>query len=226
MPTPDPYGQGIQIAQLTDAPNAQTLAQALAGLASLVPKTILTYASASARAAALASATAPVAGMMTWLTDVARFEYYDGTAWQNVEPPHVQTTNPTVNLPSATTAYTALNLGSVLTSNRSDMFDAGHPTRLVAPLPGTYAVNGFLVWQGTLGTAEGRGEFRLNGTSTQAPAARFNITRGSGGNAAGVASGVLVFPAPGYAEVYANQNSGATTTLTTAVGMRRISASI
>jgi hypothetical protein len=86
MPSPDPYGQGIQIAQLTDAPDAQSLAQALAGIGSLVPHTVLVYASAAARSAALTGTTAPTAGMTTWLVDVKRLECYDGAAWVPMNP--------------------------------------------------------------------------------------------------------------------------------------------
>lgn len=219
MPT-DKYGQGVSYLDYSEQPDLFLMGQRLAdGLAGL---SVMRFPDAFTRDDTI---TTPVAGMLTWIADSSRFEFYDGTAWQSTEPPHVQTTNPAVNLATATTTYTALNLGTVLTSNRSDMFDPVHPTRLIAPTPGTYATTGFLVWQGTLGTAEGRAEWRLNGSGVQAPAARFNIARGSGGNAPAVASGVLVFPSAGYAEVYANQNSGGTTTLTTAIGMYRISTS-
>jgi|GEM_PF-6632847 len=93
MPTPDPYGQGIQIASLTDAPDAGTLAQALAGLGStLLPHTVLWFASAAARAAALVDDTAPITGMATYLTDVHQLQVYDGTTWAVPTPP-VTTSN-------------------------------------------------------------------------------------------------------------------------------------
>lgn len=93
MADPDPYGQGIQLASLTDAPNAGALAQALGGLAGMVPRTIMRFASASARAAALTGATAPAAGMGTWLIAEKRLDVYDGTAWVPQVPDLVTSTS-------------------------------------------------------------------------------------------------------------------------------------
>ncbi|MEV8349069.1 hypothetical protein ACFVTT_15570 [Streptomyces niveus] len=78
----DNYGQGINVAALLDAPDAETLARNLAnGIAS---RSILRYPSASARAAALVGATAPVAGMHTYLEDTKRLYSYDGAQWRQV----------------------------------------------------------------------------------------------------------------------------------------------
>ncbi|MFD8088602.1 hypothetical protein [Streptomyces malaysiensis] len=72
----DSYGQGIQIADLTNAPNAATLAfnivDALAG------RSVMRFASASARNATL---TSPVAGMMAALSTEKLLTWYDGSAW-------------------------------------------------------------------------------------------------------------------------------------------------
>ncbi|CAM5604424.1 hypothetical protein [Streptomyces coeruleorubidus] len=76
MPTPDDYGQGINIASLTDAPDANKLAKDIAN--AIAPRSIMRFASASARGATL---TAPVEGMLTWLNDVNRLDLYDGTTW-------------------------------------------------------------------------------------------------------------------------------------------------
>lgn len=83
MPTTDDYGQGINIAALTDAPDASKLAQDLAN--AIAPRSVMRFASASARGAALAGTTAPVEGMTTWLLDVERLEVYDGSGW--ITPP-------------------------------------------------------------------------------------------------------------------------------------------
>ncbi|MEO3976294.1 hypothetical protein [Streptomyces sp. CAU 1734] len=76
MATTDDYGQGIAISELTDAPDAETLARAIAN--GIAPRSVMRFASALARTATL---TAPAAGMVTWLTDVARLDVYDGTTW-------------------------------------------------------------------------------------------------------------------------------------------------
>jgi hypothetical protein len=50
----------------------------------LQEQVVATFANHAARIAAI---TAPVAGQMTWLTDQARVEQYDGTKWVPIEPP-------------------------------------------------------------------------------------------------------------------------------------------
>jgi len=76
----DSYSQGIVVASLTDAPNAETLARNLAD--AIAPRTVMRFASASARTAALTGATAPVEGMVSWLQDTNLLYVYDGSAWQ------------------------------------------------------------------------------------------------------------------------------------------------
>lgn len=75
----DDYGQGISIADLTTAPNAEALAKNLGN--GLAPRANMRFPSASARTAALTGATAPVEGMETWLQDTNRKYVYDGSAW-------------------------------------------------------------------------------------------------------------------------------------------------
>ncbi|MFG3046215.1 hypothetical protein ACGFZR_14965 [Streptomyces sp. NPDC048241] len=79
MPTPDIYGQGIGLWAMTDAPSIPDAIAAFAKGA--LPRLRLTFASASARGATLVGAAAPVPGMTTWLTDVARLEIWDGSTW-------------------------------------------------------------------------------------------------------------------------------------------------
>ncbi|MEU3686978.1 hypothetical protein [Streptomyces narbonensis] len=61
----------------------------------IVPKTVMTFASAVVRGATL---TSPQGGMMTYLKDVARVEVYDGTAW--------------VTVASGTSTWKTITLGS------------------------------------------------------------------------------------------------------------------
>lgn len=77
----DSYGQGVVVADLTDAPNAATLARNIAD--AIVQRSVMRFASASARTAAVA---APVEGMVTWLQDVNRLYVYDGSSWTLVGP--------------------------------------------------------------------------------------------------------------------------------------------
>ena len=75
----DSYGQGVVVAALTDAPNAETLARNIAD--AIAQRSVMRFASASARAATLTGATAPVEGMVSWLQDVNLLYVYDGTSW-------------------------------------------------------------------------------------------------------------------------------------------------
>ncbi|GHD70109.1 hypothetical protein GCM10010317_076700 [Streptomyces mirabilis] len=91
MPTTDDYGQGVNIASLTDAPDASQLARDIAN--GIAPRGVMRFASAAARGAALSGATAPVDGMTTWLQDVNRLEVYDGANWVTPEPSLASTTS-------------------------------------------------------------------------------------------------------------------------------------
>lgn len=86
MPTADGWGQGIQLAALTDAPDLPKAVKDLAD--GIIPRTILRYASASARGAAIAS---PQEGMATWLTAEGRLEIYHDGDWLPWPPIPVQT---------------------------------------------------------------------------------------------------------------------------------------
>lgn len=72
----DSYGQGVIIASLSDAPDAETLAKNIAN--ALAERSVMRFDSASARAATL---DAPVEGMVSWLRDTNLSYHYDGTSW-------------------------------------------------------------------------------------------------------------------------------------------------
>lgn len=91
MATQDDYGQNVNIASLTDAPDASKLAKELAN--GLAQRGVMRFASASARGATLTGATAPVDGMATWLQDVDRLDVYNGSAWVTPEPALTSTTS-------------------------------------------------------------------------------------------------------------------------------------
>lgn len=91
MATQDDYGQNVNIASLTDAPDASKLAKELAN--GLAQRGVMRFASASARGAALTGATAPVDGMATWLQDVNQLQVYNGSAWVTPEPALTSTTS-------------------------------------------------------------------------------------------------------------------------------------
>ena len=101
MPITDDYGQNIQIAALTDAPDAGKLAKDIVN--ALAQRGIMRFASASARSATLTGAAAPVEGMITHLQDVNRLDHYDGSAW--------------VAVSTGVSAWTTISLASGFTQN-------------------------------------------------------------------------------------------------------------
>ena len=79
MPLTDSYGQNVPYPTLTDKPNAQTLGQGI--VEGIVPKSVMTFASATVRGATISS---PKAGMVSWLQDTKLLEVYDGASWSTV----------------------------------------------------------------------------------------------------------------------------------------------
>ncbi|MFD7101940.1 hypothetical protein [Streptomyces celluloflavus] len=76
MPTQDDYGQGVDIAALTDAPDASTLAKSIAN--AIVQRSGMRFTSASHRNAVLSK---PVFGMLAALAAERLLTFYDGAAW-------------------------------------------------------------------------------------------------------------------------------------------------
>ncbi|WP_432053759.1 hypothetical protein [Streptomyces sp. bgisy022] len=79
MPTPDKWGQGIGLWQMTDAPSIPDAVKAVAD--GVIPRGVLRFASAAARGGTLVGDYAPVDGMLTWLDDVKRLELRSGGVW-------------------------------------------------------------------------------------------------------------------------------------------------
>lgn len=148
---------------------------------------------------------------------------WDGSAWTTTEQPTGSVYNTAASLASHASTYFAIPWTGLRSSNRSGMWSAGSTTRLVVPLTGTYLMDGVVVWPGTLGSSDGRGEIRINGTP--APDARVNIARGSGGNAAAIIGGRVIVTAGQYLELFLNQSTGSTVTgIIANMGMTRLTA--
>lgn len=88
MPGTDSFGQGINLPLLSDAPDAQQLGADLG--AGMVPQLVMRFDSAAHRGATI---TTPIEGMTTYLRDLNRHEFYDGSAWRTLS--EWQTTDPT-----------------------------------------------------------------------------------------------------------------------------------
>lgn len=76
----DSFGQGVTIYTNSESPNLEALAKNLGN--GIVPRSIMRFASASARTAALTGVAAPVEGMFTTLADTDRTYRYNGTTWE------------------------------------------------------------------------------------------------------------------------------------------------
>lgn len=88
MPADDDYGQNISLWQMTDAPSIPDAIKALAD--GLIPRSVLRYASASDRGAAVDN---PVEGMVTYRQDANLLEVYTGSAWVTPPPSITSTTS-------------------------------------------------------------------------------------------------------------------------------------
>lgn len=154
-------------------------------------------------------------------------ERYDGAGtWGAPEQPMVGVINNAAAIPNNATAYAPISWASVTSSNRGGLWSAGSPTRVVAPMAGTYALQGLLIYPGSLGSAIARAEVRLNGSGVSSNTARWSTVYGSSGNASSVLSGTVIFPVAGYLEAFVNQNTGGTVTVIASMTLQRISAAV
>jgi hypothetical protein len=76
MPSNDSYGQGVQYPVLSDTPNIETATATLVN--GVVPLSVMRFANANARAAALTGASTPRPGMITYLIAEDRWEARQG----------------------------------------------------------------------------------------------------------------------------------------------------
>ncbi|MDH6625734.1 hypothetical protein M2271_003545 [Streptomyces sp. LBL] len=72
MPRSDAYSQGVQYPVMGDAPDMEVATQTIVN--GVVPKIVMRFADANARAAALSGSTKPVPGMLTYLIAEDRWE--------------------------------------------------------------------------------------------------------------------------------------------------------
>jgi len=141
MPGTDKYGQGIPYSLLTDAPDAQVLGQGIAD--AVAARCVMRFESAANRGATLTGSSPAAEGMLSYLKDVNRLDYHDGTTWTPLSP------GPWIPLPpaagisyqSGSPAYRLVNGAVELrgTLRRTDgaSFTA-NGTSLLATLPISY----------------------------------------------------------------------------------------
>ncbi|MFE9886885.1 hypothetical protein [Streptomyces scopuliridis] len=90
MPITDAYGQGFTSLDYGETPDLKVMGE---GLLTMAGQTVMPFASATARNAAL---TPPKAGMTAFLTDSRLLTVYDGTAWVVVAAGTQSWTTPTL----------------------------------------------------------------------------------------------------------------------------------
>lgn len=80
----------------------------------LMKQSVMVFSSSTARAAAL---TSPTEGMLTWLEDVHRFQYYTGTAWADLtdEPSGWSDKSANYTIVAADLGTTIRSTGSAIT---------------------------------------------------------------------------------------------------------------
>ncbi len=85
MPRNDAYAQGVQFPVLGDAPDIEVATETLVN--GIVPKTVMRFANANARSAALSGASAPVPGMITYLIAEDRWDMrVSDNVWRPLSP--------------------------------------------------------------------------------------------------------------------------------------------
>ncbi len=165
----DGYGQGLQVTDIEDPPNAETLAK---NLAAIVGHTNMRFTNAAARAAAL---TSPVAGMRAWLVTEKLWTYYDGSQWLVQNLSAFLYASAAQSVPHNTN--TTINLDTAIVDDTGGLNVSGH--YWTTPVAGKYRLTAMVSWLGS-----GGGGWRtlwLNSTGVQIP--------GSQGNASGASVG-------------------------------------
>lgn len=85
MPNPDSYGQQVQYPALSDAPNIETATSTMVN--GIVPLTVMRFANANARSAALSGTSSPRPGMITYLIAEDRWDRYEAdNVWRPMSP--------------------------------------------------------------------------------------------------------------------------------------------
>ncbi|MGV9546851.1 hypothetical protein [Streptomyces ardesiacus] len=85
MPRNDAYSQGVPYPVLGDAPDIEVATQAIVN--GILPRTVMRFANANARSAALSGASKPVPGMITYLVAEDRWDRRDGdNVWRPLSP--------------------------------------------------------------------------------------------------------------------------------------------
>jgi hypothetical protein len=146
MPQFDAYGQQVPYPILADSPDIETAVGP--AVESLVPRSVMRFASASVRGATI---TTPEEGMVTWLKDVNRLEVYDGTAW--------------VAFAAGTSLWTDLVLASGYTDSSGSNNNQGAAQYRVVNLFGEVA----LMLRGGVSIAYPSGDPANNGYITSTP---------------------------------------------------------
>ncbi|MFD9205964.1 hypothetical protein ACFVZM_06750 [Streptomyces sioyaensis] len=150
MPSFDGYSQKVPYPNLTDAADIETAMQSLVN--GVVPQTVMRFASASARAAALVNGFVPKPGMITYLIAEDRYDgrMADGS-WQPLSPSGWKPLTPASGMvtQSGSPGYQVVN-GSVQLRGRFARASGGQYTTgtdwLLTTIPSAYRPPTYQYW--------------------------------------------------------------------------------
>jgi hypothetical protein len=206
--------QGLPYQTLADPPHGPNLGQQLA--VAVEPKLVMRFASAADRAAKVP---APTIGMLSWVDDLQRLEFYTtvpAAGWVPLTKTPFARIIDTAGAAQTNGTATLVPWDTNVHVDPATMHStAVNPSRLIAPIAGVYLINSYLRWI-------------TNSTGVRT----MNIRRNAAGNNAGGESlqtstvGALstnqtsvnvslsrIFAAGDYIEVFGTQNGGAGVTL-------------
>lgn len=132
----------------------------------LMNQSVMTFAGTAARGSAIGTATE---GMLTWLEDDNKYQYFDGSNWVNLIPTTVSPTNTTI-----TDSYT------VVSGNAGGFVNSTSSSAVTVTVPDLYAIGDRVdIIQdgaGTVSIAAGTGITSWAGANTSGTATIFKIS--------------------------------------------------
>lgn len=164
---------------------------------------ITPFTNAAARTSAIGT---PVQGMVSYLSDVKRFEYYNGTAWQPTfgTATKVMRTNSQI-----------FGAGQITVEWQTEIYDdlnawtAGLPTRLTPPFNGIYGVSATVSWDSaSMGSFRRIGIYK-NNVMEESQVQQINNTADLTVLRQNISSVGLKLVTTDYLEIQVSQDSGA-----------------
>jgi hypothetical protein len=169
---------------------------------------VTSFANAAARASAISS---PIEGMVTYLQDTNRTDFYNGTVWQPLNGASVKAIRSS-DQTITTGITTTINWNSAAYDSHG-FWSGANPTRLTAPWLGFYTISTTISWNSTTSGTSRRTGIAINGTIEEQQRHRLeNITDTEALRQNCSAAGVQL-SAGGFAEIQVFHNAGGDRTI-------------